>query len=675
MKQNVTKMRILKVLLVVGVIVIPVLYSYFYLGAFWDPYSRLDTLPVAVVNNDTGAVINGENCNVGEELCDELKDSGELKFVFTDEAAAKKGTEGEEYYAMISIPEDFSKNIASAETDDKQMATITYSANEKKNYLASQILSRAMLEVEESVQSNVDSEIVQKLSDSINEVPNQMNELSDGLTQLQEGSGELLDGTHTLAEGANTFSDKFGQYQEGVTALKDGSDSLSTGAASLNSGLSELLEGANKLSTSTEKIGDLTTGAKSLADGAQKLNEGLIQYTAGVDTLISTVDSTSSFLKQYVTQVNPSIMKDPVFAAFITKMSDPANAQSIETLQKASTTLKQASKQISTGAAALSEGSNSLPQLKAALATLSEGLESAKAGSAQLAEGSKALSQGVDTVNTATTKLLDAADDIADGAQKVEDGTSKLNDGITEAKDGVSDAITDTNDQLNSLNGLADYAKDPVEIVTDNVVSVPNYGTAFAPYFMSLSLWVGALIMFVGIYMDSKSKFKILTENSEHKLARGFIYLVIGFAQALILAWILQYSLGLEVAHPVYYYAACCLVSMVFIAIVQFLMVYLKDVGKFLTILLLILQLTSCGGTFPMETVPNFFNVLYPYMPMTYSVGLFKEVISGTIGIQARNNTIVLLVILVVFMVLTSLFARSKNKREVSMKQSEVLEG
>jgi putative membrane protein len=104
-------------------------------------------------------------------------------------------------------------------------------------------------------------------------------------------------------------------------------------------------------------------------------------------------------------------------------------------------------------------------------------------------------------------------------------------------------------------------------------------------------------------------------------------------------------------------------------------MVYLKDVGKFLTILLLILQLTSCGGTFPMETVPNFFNVLYPYMPMTYSVGLFKEVISGTIGTQARNNTIVLLIILVVFMVLTSLFARSKNKREVSMKQSEVLEG
>jgi putative membrane protein len=675
MKQNVTKMRILKVLLVIGVIVIPVLYSYFYLGAFWDPYSRLDTMPVAVVNNDVGATMNGENRNIGEELCQELKDSGEIKFVFTDEATAKKGTEGKDYYAMILIPEEFSKNIASAETVDKQMATITYSANEKRNYLASQILSRAMLEIEESVQSNVNQEIVQKLADSINEVPDQMDELSEGLTQLQEGSGKLLDGTHTLAEGTNTFSDKFDQYQEGVTALKDGSDSLSYGAASLDNGLTKLLDGANKLSASTENIGDLTEGAKSLAAGAQQLNDGLIQYTAGVDNLISTVDSTSSFLKQYVTQVNPSIMKDPAFAAFITKMSDPDNAQSIETLQKASTKLKQASKQINTGAAALSEGSSSLPELKAAIATLSEGLKGAKAGSAQLAEGSKTLSEGVNTVNTATSKLSDAAEDLAEGAQKVNDGTATLSDGITEAKDGAANAITDTNDQLDSLNGLADYAKDPVEIVTDNVVSVPNYGTAFAPYFMSLSLWVGALIMFVGIYMDSKSKFKILTENSEHKMARGFIYLGIGFAQAIILAWILQYSLGLEVAHPGYYYGACCLVSMVFIAIVQFLMVYLKDVGKFLTILLLILQLTSCGGTFPMETVPKFFNVLYPYMPMTYSVGLFKEVVSGTIGTEARNNTIVLLIILVVFMVLTSVFARGKNKREASVKQSEILEG
>ncbi len=94
---------------VIGVIVIPVLYSYFYLGAFWDPYSRLDTLPVAVVNNDAGATINGEDRNVGEELCKELADSNELKFVFTDEADAKKGTEGNDYYAMILIPENFFK--------------------------------------------------------------------------------------------------------------------------------------------------------------------------------------------------------------------------------------------------------------------------------------------------------------------------------------------------------------------------------------------------------------------------------------------------------------------------------------------------------------------------------------------------------------------------------------
>ncbi len=673
MKNSKLMKMMIRIAVIAAIIIIPLLYSYFYLGAFWDPYSRLDNLPVAVVNEDEGTFIHGEQRNIGQEMCNRLEESSELKFVFTDETDAKSGTEGDSYYAMIVIPENFSSDIASASSDRKQIAKITYSANEKRNYLASQILSRAVLEIEESIRGSVDSELVDKLASTINEVPGQMTELQDGLRVLHEGSSKLAEGAETLAEGTQTIGDKFKEYQSGINALTDGSDTLENGITSLDNGIAKLQRGAEQLNTSTKDLSQLTVGAKSLAEGAKQLNEGILQYTGGVDTLLATVDSTSAFLTQYVTKINPGIMKDQTFAAFIAKLSNPANAESMASLRAASDTLKAASAQISIGADQLSSGSANLPQLKEGIATLSAGLNQAKNGSTKLTEGSKTLSNGMNTAKDATVRLSDAIEDITDGAVILKDGTIELKNGIETAKTGVDTAITDTNTELAALEGLKEYAKAPVTVETTPIHTVPNYGTAFAPYFLSLSLWVGALIMFVGIYMDTEGKFTILTAASKHRIARSFLYLLIGFAQALALAFVLQYSLGLEIANPFAYYLACCLVSMVFIAIVQFLMIHLKDLGKFLSIVLLILQLTSCGGTFPMETVPKFFHILYPYMPMTYSVGLFKEVISGTLEAEAVKNIAVLIILLVVFMTFTVALSGIKSRKATKLAAEHTL--
>lgn len=672
MNNNKMKKIIIGVAVIAAIVIIPLLYSYLYLGAFWDPYSRLESLPVAVVNNDQGAIINDVERNVGQEMCDKLEESGDLKYVFTDEATAKAGTEGSDYYAMVVIPEDFSSNIASASTTDKHTATIQFSANEKRNYLASQILSRAVLQIEESVRDNVNSEIVAHLANSIREVPDQMTELQDGLNKLSDGSSTLKDGSTALAEGTQEFQDKMTEYQNGVSKLTDGSAALVSGSASLNDGIDRLLTGADQLTASTEDIGKLSEGAKQLADGASALNTGLQQYIAGVDMLIDSVDTTSKFLTTYVTKVNPAIMKDPVFAEFISKLSDTKNAESIATLRDSSTKLKMASQQIADGSAALSDGTKSLPELKTALKQLSDGLSDARDGSEQLLQGSKTLSEGLGSVKEATIKLSDATADIAEGAGQLDSGVSELKDGIVTAQSGMDTAITDTNEQLKALDGLKEYAEAPVTVEQDNIVSVPNYGTAFAPYFLSLSLWVGALIMFVGIYLDSEGKIKLLSINSEHKVVRSFIYLLIGFAQALVLAKALEWGLGLKVENEGLYIVACCLYSMVAISIVQFLMVHLKDLGKFLSIVLLILQLTSCGGTFPMETVPKFFNYLYPYMPMTYSVGLMKESISGANSSNTFRNSLILVIIMVVFMVMTILLSVFKAKKAAKATETKI---
>ena len=691
-KSKLNKKNALRVSVVVGVIVIPLLYSYFYLGAFWDPYSRLETLPVAVVNNDEGAVINDEERNLGQEICDQLADDGTLKFVFTDEKDATDGTNGDDYYAMITIPENFSADIASAGTTDKKTATITYSPNEKRNYLASQILSRAVLEIEESVRSSVDSEITQQLVDKLNAVPDQMTELQDGLTKLSDGTTQLSDGTTKLSDGASTLADgtsefynSFKKYAAGVTSVKEGSNTLNSGITTLDTGITALLAGANQLTTSTENINAIHTGAASLATGAGTFYTYLVQYTTGVDTLIASAGTTSTFLTNLTTNTAwPTIAGslttaagsgDAAAAATLTYLSQAsankaATTASLATLSAASASLKTAAAQIKSGADALNNGTAGLADLKAALIQIQAGLQTAKDGSTKLAAGSSTLYAGISDLNTATAKLSAASSTIASGASDLSTGADTLNSGVTDVKDGVDEmksgvdtSITDMNADLPALNGLADYVSDPVDVVTDSVTTVPNYGTAFAPYFLSLSLWVGGLIIFVGIYYDPDNKFRILSRESEHKMARSFIYLLIGFTQAIVLGILLLFGLGLKVANIPLYFLSCCLVSLVFISMIQFFMVYLKDLGKFISMVLLILQLTSCGGTFPMETVPKMFNVLYPFMPMTYSVGLFKNSISGVDTQSTLYNAGILTAILAVFLVLTLVFSAINFKK------------
>ena len=785
---NKTKQILKRATVLLGIIIIPLLYSYLYLGAFWDPYSRLDTLPVAIVNEDQGAVIRSKDRNLGDELVSGLQEDGTLKFVVTSAEDAKTGTEGSRYYATLTIPADFTADIATADTAAKTKATIEFSGNEKKNYLACQILNSAVTKIEEKLRDQVAGEIVGELSDKLNTIPDSLTELSDGLTLLGDGSGTLLDGAgklndgsgdlltgadklnsgaadlaagaDTAAAGADTLSTGAQSAAAGAAKLAAGASDLSTGAgsllagtklyaanmasfdaamdktasgsvrvsdgaASLDSGIDSLLEGVRKLETSTADIDKLSAGAATLAAGTQAFSGNLTNYVDGVDSLIASVNGTSAFLTQYATVINPDIMKDPYFSGFMQSLSDPAVAQNIQTLSAAGSKLKDAAAQIAAGSAVLSSGSANLPQIKTALAQIEAGLVQAQTGSDALAagaadlknglaqldaaagslnsasqklvsgsqsvsDGAAALSSGANDLSGGTGKLADGAKDLSsgndklaagadallggtadlkDGAQSLSegaaslyDGALKLNDGIMTAQDEVSKNTDTAKADLPLLDGLSDYASSSVKVESTPVNPVPNYGTAFAPYFLSLSLWVGALMILLGTFLDTDSGFTILSRNSQHRFLRSFIFLGLGIVQAFILGKVLEIGLGLAVKNVGLYYLACCLFSVTAVSIVQFFMVNMKSLGKFLCILILILQLTSCAGTFPMETLPKFFNVLLPFMPMTYSVGLLREAVSGGDQALVMKNALILVLITAIFTVL-SLFMTKRQMR------------
>ncbi|WKY49176.1 YhgE/Pip domain-containing protein [Eubacteriaceae bacterium ES3] len=648
--KKISKKKILPLIVIIGVIIIPLMYSFFYLCAFWDPYSRLDTLPIAVVNLDQGAIINGTQRNLGEEFIDELSEDNSFDYVITNEKDGRFGTENSEYYALILVPQEFTADIASAGDINKQTANIIFSSNEKKNYLASQILSRAELEMESSLRESISAEIVDNLTAEIEEVPDQLNTLDDGLQDLSDGSSQLVTGTESIASGSQSLESGAYKLATGTNELEAGTEEFSTQFALFNDGLSTLENGSSQINN----------GAQNLSDGSLQLNSAIETYSAGVEQLITNVGSTSSFIESFVYS-HPELMNDPQFAAFIANLSSEDNISSLAQLETAGQQLTQVSQAIAEGASLLAAGTENL----------NSGMIEVKSASEQLATAAGDISNGASQLSKGADTLATGASTLSAGVDELTDGQTQLNAGITEAQNGVQTAINNANAELPKLEGINEFVSEPVSIEDDIIEPIDNYGTYFSPYFMSLSLWVGALIIFFGIYFDADQKFRILSRESSQKTLRSFIYLFLGFCQAILLGLIIKYALGLEIEHNGLYFISICLVSMVFLSIVQFCIVHMGDIGKFVSLALLILQLTSCGGTFPIETVPKFFQILYPYMPMTYSVIVFKDTITGQISNDFWRSFGILLIFLLVFftatLILSFLKKRLKEKRAYSI--------
>ena len=942
---------IAKAVVIIGVIIIPLLYSFFYLEAFWDPYARLDDVPVAVVNLDKGANINGKNRNIGQEICDNLKEDGSLDFRFVSDKNAKDGVLNQDYYASITIPADFSSNVSTITEDTEKLhSQIVYSANQKKNYLAAQILENAMPTIKETVNSSIDKEIITTLSDKLNSVPDQMGELQDGLQQLSDGSKTLAKGTSDLDKGATTLKDGSKTLSGGATQVADGSKTLNNGISTLKTGTAQLKSavptlasgvgalntGAKKLSLGADSLsaglttytngvataangagtlstglttytngvataangaGTLSTGlttytngVATAADGAGTLKSGVATYTAGVSsakdgsstlsagintytagasklysgstdlyngvkkaskgvsTIQSSVDesidklnttasdtvlgnleagsksvssSTQSAVKiienaqtlikaynatndsMYLTQLNSvlnMITSDQLTA--LNQGSQQVNAGTLQliagmkevktntkdlkdglallqssfgdertenTLINGAYAINAGLKQLTDNNAVLKGGAAQLElglqtlaannatlnggvsQLSAGLDTLkannstltggasqlSAGLDTLKANNDTLTGGASQLSAGLDTLKANNSTLTSGASQVADGAKQLADGTSTLNanvptlsngvtkldsgasqlltgsnalysgakqvadgsvslyngvlslkagtsklnsgantlkDGIDTAKDGVDDSVKDTNKQLKALDGLADYAEEPASVKTEFVQPVENYGSAFAPYFMGLSLWVGGLMIFFGIYLDYTKKIKSLTKDGKSFRKKCLAFGGISAAQGVALAFIIKFALGIVVNNFAMLIGSCVLVSLCFMLIIQFFIMYTGNVGKFISLLLLILQLTSCAGTFPLETQNGFFQFINKLLPMTYSTQLFKEAISGTAGSWAAKNAAVIAAFTVGFLVLGGIarfIEKSKEKKNISLQPQE----
>lgn len=694
-----------KIIIFIVVALIPLIYSFFYLKSYWNPYGNLSDMRIAVVNSDKGK----DDKNQGNEFVQSLKDSDTFKIEEVNKEEADEGMKKGNYYATIQIPENFTECLESGATTDKQIAEVTYNPNQATNYLGTQIINSAIKTIQLNLQSKIDKEVIANLSSKLNEVPESLQEISDGAGEILDGSESLNSGIEQLNEGTEKLSSSYSEFNDGVESAYTGSksledgisqvsggiNSLKDGGKTLDSAISQINQGANQLSEQgSNGIADLASGANDLNEGAKTLAEGMQAYVPGTNGLasgakdyvegsnklltsvegyFSKVNELGSNAGKLITNLQAIAQKYPDDAqlqALVQSASDLTKGfsglQQYEAginkgkseLQSNDTKIKSGADQLlavgnklQTVADSLYKGTQSLVSGTSDLGKITTGIQSLKDALAQVKSGTTTLNQGIDTLSNGTGTLsagshslttglakLDsssetidnALDTLNNGTQTAYDGSNQLVSGVQTFKVSIDEGLDNTKEQLRALDGIEDFGAEPVKLNTEAYGEVSSYGIAFTPLFLCIGLWVGALMAYVVLYYDHDERFGILGINNKHRIVQNLIYLGIGAVEGLITSILLKVGLGFEVQNIALYYGTSILLGIAFMSIIQFLIKNFGDIGKFLALIILVLQLAASGGTFPVETIDKGFQAISPYLPMTYAIKLLREILVPT---------------------------------------------
>ncbi len=647
-------------LAVVAMLGVPLLYGALYLWAYWDPTGNLDRLPVALVNADEGATRDDEPLHAGDDVVAELLDSHALDWRQVDADTAAAGVRDGSYYFAVTIPADFSADIASAGGDDPTSAELDVTYNDANSYLASTLGRSAITQIRAAVSETIGEQAVDQVLVGLGSARDGFAQASDGALTLTAAGGDLSAGAHQVADGAGTAA-------AGAARLASGSADLASGAGRLDSGAATLAAGASTLSTGAGSAAagaaDLASGADRLAAGARDaasstatLAAGAAEVSDGVDQVAATLTAAGG-LQEALPELRAGLQQaadtstDPataaVLRAVLARLDDAAadlpGAGAAADLQR----LVDGAHRLRDGSGSLASGVGTLASSAGDLATgassLADGTAQVAAGAADLASGSGTLASGAATLDDGAQTLSAGAADLAagtgtlaSGAAQVADGTDQLGDGSRQLADSLADGaaqIPDDDDATRTRR--ADALSSPVRADSTDLAAADGYGEGFAPFFIPLALFVGGLITWLLLRPLPPRGLATPARGWRIALAGYLPALVIGVGQVVVLLAVVHFGLGMGWSTGLGTVAFTVLVAAAFLAVQQMLTAVLGPAaGKVAIIALLMLQLTAASGTYPVETTPAFFRALHPALPMTYAITGLRELTTG--GTDAR---------------------------------------
>lgn len=679
-----------------GLMILPLIYSFIYLWAFWDPTSRLNELPLAIVNEDTGAKRGGEQHNLGSELAAKLVADKDTHWVQVNREQATRGIKNDKYAMALYLPPEFSAQAYSVSGDQPEPTHLNMELSEGANMLQAKIVRAVADSVNNNLRKELQGNYLSVIFDQVLNGAKGLHDAADGAAKLSAASEQAYKGAGDLANG-------LAQSGGGMTKLSTGLQSITSGANELENGLVKLNAWAElatagidqwngvvrATSTSTAASSISASGlpsdpAKQLAASQSALIESLTgvsndmtmlrgelnnvknmasdltklhSLVRPVQTQVSDMNTSAQSgqqLLQSLGQQNADLVNntnykqlDEQLGSIQSTGADAAGTlqavtQSIDTLKSS---LDQSIGQIANRTAALTprldqlagqmeqfrtaadDVSALLGKQQSAAATIGGRVKDVANGVGQLQQGSGKLMNGLLQLGSGVEALRIGNAKLGDGAASLRDGLAQINKGQGELADKLADAAGIASSDGQAANRQA-VITDPVVLEETNLHPVPSNGVGFAPYFIALSLWVGSLVLF---FVIDIWRVLALPHGPLSYIGSKYVALAsVSVCQALLSVFILHTGLGIPtVLPPIAMYIYAALVGLVFTAILFMLIAVLgSDTGRFIAVLILMLQLTSSSGSYPVALEPGFFRFIHPYLPMTYAVEGLRHLIS-----------------------------------------------
>lgn len=686
LKRDLSRIRgsVVALIVAVGLVIVPTLYAWFNIAGSWDPYGNTGNLKVAVANSDDGYMSDliPVRVNIGDTVVSALRENDQLDWRFVSESDAVEGVRSGEYYAAVVIPENFSSRMMTVFSSDAEHAEIVYYENQKANAIAPRVTDKAA----STVRQQIDETFAKTISDVGLATTSSLLEFMDG-DQIAAYAGNL---SGTLAGAITTLRDASGSVDEFAGLLQS-----STG---LLDSTSDLLASAGTASKDAEAlVGDAKTGLSGMHDALdaavaainQSLKDSAGDYDAAAKAIDEAFGAADAHVSLTVTQLRDASadvakrasdmrdVQDNILAVERdvegSNLPEKLKAELVQKIDIVANTVGNVANQQELLAKHLSDAAASLEtgaaEARAKAQAVKDGIAEAKGSiggvkdsyNATLKQQISDLSDAVadvarrgsdmaDDLGATVTDLSHAASALSDdlaGAHEVLAGASadlvSAADDLQRLKEGLDTAVTSGDlDRVRELIGsdpaaLADALAAPVALDRQAVYHIKNYGSAMAPFYTTLSIWVAGIVLAAMLKANvDEADVKALGNPRLHELYLGryAFFALLAFAQATLVCAGDLLFFGIQCEHPFQFMLVGWLAGFVFSNMIYTLTVSFGDIGKAIAVVLLVMQVAGSGGTFPIEMTADFFQAVYPFLPFTHAINAMHAAMAGAYGME-----------------------------------------
>lgn len=685
-KRDLSRIRgsVVALIVAVGLVIVPTLYAWFNIAGSWDPYGNTGNLKVAVANSDNGYMSDliPVRVNIGDTVVSALRENDQLDWRFVSESDAVEGVRSGEYYAAVVIPENFSSRMMTVFSGDAEHAEIVYYENQKANAIAPRVTDKAA----STVRQQIDETFAKTISDVGLATTSSLLEFMDG-DQIAAYAGNL---SGTLAGAITTLRDASGSVDEFAGLLQS-----STG---LLDSTSDLLASAGTASKDAEAlVGDAKTGLSGMHDALdaavaainQSLKDSAGDYDAAAKAIDEAFGAADAHVSLTVTQLRDASadvakrasdmrdVQDNILAVERdvegSNLPEKLKAELVQKIDIVANTVGNVANQQELLAKHLSDAAASLEtgaaDARAKAQAVKDGIAEAKGGiggvkdsynatlkqqisdlSDAVADVARCGSDMADDLGATVTDLSHAASALSDdlaGAHEVLAGASadlvSAADDLQRLKEGLDTAVTSGDlDRVRELIGsdpaaLADALAAPVALDRQAVYHIKNYGSAMAPFYTTLSIWVAGIVLAAMLKANvDEADVKALGNPRLHELYLGryAFFALLAFAQATLVCAGDLLFFGIQCEHPFQFMLVGWLAGFVFSNMIYTLTVSFGDIGKAIAVVLLVMQVAGSGGTFPIEMTADFFQAVYPFLPFTHAINAMHAAMAGAYGME-----------------------------------------